>query len=522
MQSRLFRALVLAAAASPFLPPALAFADNNFLNIIQDGDTHNGVVTQTGVGNQAGTTDLPVHQEGVFDDLILTQSGDNNNIGTATPGRGLLQNGTASIDGSAANAATIVQNSNGNHIGELVQTTLGTHPITGNTLAVTQDFGANGGPSGNNTIGSIEQVQDNGQSANFAAIVQTGARNWLAGLSQRTTSGDGDNRVTATFTGNDNGSAPGNSRALNGVGPLAVLARSSGATASSILQGDDLSGGAGNAIDLAVTGDYNQFGLTQLGTDNSVGGAIITGSSNSLGTYQSGDHNQITSGGIAGDSNDLGIRQVGSANLISAILNWSSSDNSVGIGQFGQGNWANLALKGNGGIVGLSQNGANHLATIQTVGNGNLVLAIQDYAGLNRSSGDALHVSIIGDGNNGLAGNSAQSFTGPALQVALAAPDIPRSLLVAPDAGVLRPGSPRGLMPGVLLQWGEGNTITIEVGAARTSDNNLFAVLQKGNGGAVTAHVNGNSNQFVAVQQGNDDVAVINQDGNGNIAAIAQ
>lgn len=513
--------MTMAAIAALALPKPV-LADNNFLNIIQDGDTHSGVVTQTGVGNQAGTADMPVHQQGVFDDLTLTQSGNDNAIGTATPGGGLLQEGTASLDGSAANIATIVQNSNGNSIGELVQTTLGTHPVTGNTLAVTQDFGANGGPSGNNTIGSIEQVQDNGQSANSAAITQTGARNWLAGLSQHTSSGQGNNRVTATFTGSDNGSAPGKAGTLAGVGPLAVLARSSGATASSIVQGDDLSGGAGNAIDLAITGDYNQFGLTQLGTDNSVSNAIITGSGNSLGTYQSGDHNQITSGGIAGDGNDVGLRQVGSANMISAVLNWSSSDNAVGIGQSGQHNWAELALKGNGSIVGISQDGANHVAAIHAVGNGNLVLAIQANAERNTSVGDTLQVTITGDGNNALVGNAVQSFTGPALQVALAAPEIPRSLLVAPDAGVLLPGSPRGLVPGQLLQWGEGNTMTIEIGAERASNSNLFAVLQLGNGGSVTAHVNGNSNQFVAVQQHNDDVAAINQDGNGNIVAISQ
>ncbi len=119
------------------LLPNLALADEvNELHFIQDGNANQGTVLQTGQGNKAGTAALPVHQTGVFDDLTLTQSGDDNNIGLSN--RGLVQDGSPSTDGSAANSAIILQQSNGNSIGELVQTTLGLHSSTGNVLTVNQ------------------------------------------------------------------------------------------------------------------------------------------------------------------------------------------------------------------------------------------------------------------------------------------------------------------------------------------------------------------------------------------------
>jgi hypothetical protein len=496
----------------------IALADSNFLKIIQDGDTHQGLVKQTGLSNQAGTDTLPGHLEGVYDDLTLTQSGDNNTIGLT--GHGLVQNGTGSVDGKAANVATIVQNSNGNAIGELVQTTLGTHPTTGNTLTVTEDYGRNGGDSGNNTIGSISQVQDEADSANFATLTQTGAHNWLDSLSQHTTSGEGANHVTLTVTGDYNGVDSGS---LARAGTLAVLANGVGAASAAIVQDEDTSGGADNIIDLTITGNYNQFGLTQLGTDNSVG-EEITGDGNSFGVYQSGHHNQLAAGGVAGDGNDLGISQTGNDNSISAVLHWSSSDNEVAIGQYGDSNEADLSLKGDNGLVGVSQNGTGHFAKITTVGDKNVVLAIQDNDGLTASVGNSMTVSITGDRNNGLDGIAAQSFTGDALNAAAKAPIIPRAFVIAPDATMLV-SSLRGgltLVPGLLVQWGDNNTMNIDVGDRVTSSDNLFAAEQKGDGNLITATVNGSNNQFVVTQVGDDDIAAIDQSGDRNIAVITQ
>jgi hypothetical protein len=492
--------------------PGVALADDNVLHIVQNGTTNAGDIVQSGLGNQAGTIALPLEQNGVFDDLVLTQSGDDNTIGLG--GRGLVQTGTASTDGSPANSATILQNSDGNVIGELVQTTLGVHGTTGNTLGITQD------KKGTNTIGSAVQVQDSGAAANVAEITQTGFRNWIDQVSQHTTSGEADNHIVLTVTGDDNGIDTGS---LAGAGSLAVLARSSGAAPSQIRQDGDLSGGAQNVTRLAITGDFNQFGVTQLGVDNSVAESI-TGSGNSFGTYQQGEHNQIASGGIAGDGNDLGIRQLGSSNIATAVLNWSSSDNEVGIGQIGDSNTADLAMKGDHGLVGISQDGRGHVASIDTVGDRNVILAMQVNAGRTSSVGDSLTVSVNGDGNNGLDGISAAAFSGAALEASLQAPALSRALLVTPDATLLVASLDSGLtlVPGMLAQLGEGDRMDISVGASRASDGNFFAVLQSGSGQSVTARVNGNANQFAVVQVNDDDTAVVSQDGDNNVAGIIQ
>ena len=491
---------------------ALAADNGNDLHFVQDGNANQGSVVQTGQDNKAGTAALPVHQTGVFDDLSLTQSGDDNNIGLAN--RGLVQDGSPSTDGSAANSATILQQSNGNSIGELVQTTLGLHPSTGNVLTVNQLTG------GSNTARSIEQVQGSGDAANVATFTQNGVANWLEKLSQQSTSAGSNNLITLTFTGNYNGIDPGNQ---TGPGPLAILARSVGAAASQIVQGGDLSGGAANLISLAITGDFNQYGLTQLGADNSVAESI-TGLRNSFASYQLGQHNQVVSGGIAGDDNDVGLRQRGDANTASAVLNWSSSFNEVGIGQDGSSNTADISLKGDHGVAGISQNGNSHVARIETIGDKNVVLGIQVNSGLTAALGDDMSVSIKGSDNNGLVHNSSQLFTGPAFVAAQVPLGLSRSLLIAPDATLLLASLTPSitLVPGLLVQWGDGNQMAITVGTTSPSDANLFAALQQGNGNVITATVNGSSNQFVVTQRSDENLVGLEQAGTGNNAAVAQ
>ncbi|WDR01346.1 hypothetical protein PSQ19_10960 [Devosia algicola] len=399
-------------------------------------------------------------------------------------------------------------------LASLVQMTLGIHPTTGNTLEVTQDL------KGTNTIASIEQIQDNANSANFATITQTGLGNWLQQLSQRTISGEGPNRVTLTLTGDYNGI---NGSTLAGAGPLAILAASVGAAASEIIQKGDLSGGAGNIVELAVTGDYNQFGVVQWGSDNSVS-ETITGSDNSFASFQLGQHNQIVSGGIAGDSNDIGIRQVGNANSASAVLNWSSSDNQVGIGQNGDANDAHVSVKGDHALIGVSQSGNGHVAGINAVGQNNVALAIQINDGATSSIGNTLNVDINGSGNNATVGGRAASFTGAALTALPLMPALPRSRLISPDATLLVSlhGGNIEVVPGLLAQWGSGNSIDIKIGDAIASNDNLFAVLQRGNGNAMSARVNGNGNQFLVAQLSDANIAAIEQTGSQNVAIISQ
>jgi len=487
-------------------------ADDNSVQIVQNGNTHEGTLVQTGLDNIAGTDSLHITQNGVDNRLTITQSGDHNDIGTT--GRGVIQTGTASSDNSRANIATVVQNSNYNSIGELVQTTEGAHATTGNTATVTQDL------HGSNTILSLQQVQGANAGSNIATVTQTGSGNWLELLSQTATLNEGNNTIVFEATGDDNGvrtDGPGR-------GDLGTLAGFTGAASASLIQGLDTSGGAGNFIQLSLVGNYNQYGMTQLGSDNSAG-VTISGLSNSFGSYQLGRHNQITMGGLAADTNDVGIRQVGHANETSIVLNDHSSNNEIAVGQDGDTNGVDIKLLGAGNMFGLSQTGWYQDATIKATGSNNLIYAIQANDPVSGKFGNVLNVSIFGDGNNGLSSGALRSFTGKALDFAALAPALSSTLILAPDLfgaiGGVRPSNLM-LIPGALIQIGESNDIDITVGDILTSNNNLFAVLQQGNRNSTSFTINGNFNQAIALQVGDDNVAAAYIEGNSNLVAISQ
>ncbi len=495
--------------------PFTALADDNLGNIIQDGNSHSALILQTGKNNSAGDASNDIEQRGFANFLSLTQSGDENTAGLV--GQGLFQSGTASTDGSASNSATIVQNSNGNAIGEMVQVNLGAHATTGNVLAITQDL------SGDNTITSVVQTTGAGASSNTAEISQTGEWNWLDVLSQTTSSGQGDNEVLLDITGSYNGI----NGTSNGVGALRGLSLSSGAAASQIIQDSDISGGAGNRARLMIIGDYNRFGLTQYGVDNTVGTLVLRGSGNAIGSFQLGWNNQINPGDIVGDGNDLGIRQVGNANIVDVNIITDATygpNNAVGIGQNGDANGAHVKVLGSTNIAGTSQLGTRHEATVDITGDRNVVLGVQINPGQTASIGNAMNVKITGDNINGMLGGSAAGFSGVALDLANLAPQVSAALIVAPDASLmLTPGGGGArLMPGLIVQWGEANDLSIVVGANGLSANDLFAVMQKGSRNRATATVDGMGNQFVILQAGDDNVAQLNQAGDYNVAAISQ
>lgn len=394
-----------------------------------------------------------------------------------------------------------------------MQTTEGAHATTGNTATVTQDL------HGLNTIVSLEQVQGANAGSNIATVTQTGTGNWLELLSQTATLNEGDNTIHFEARGNYNGVRTGGGAR----GDLGTLALQSGAASASLIQGLDVSGGAGNSIVLSLVGNYNQYGMTQLGSDNSAG-VTISGLSNSFGSYQLGRHNQITTGGIAADANDIGIRQVGHDNVASIVLNDHSTLNDIAVGQDGDGSHATIALLGTGNMFGLSQSGWNHQATINATGANNVIYAIHANDPVTGNLGNVLDVTIFGDGNNGLSSGALRSFTGKALDFASLAPALSSTLILAPDLFGVIGARPSNLMliPGALVQIGESNHIDIDVGNLFASNNNLFAVLQKGDRNATSFTINGNFNQAVALQVGNDNVATAYIEGNSNLVAIRQ
>jgi len=503
----------LTLAAGLLCGAAVARADDG-VTIDQEGDSHTATITQTsGVGNEAGDDQHTMEQKGIDNLLVITQTGSNNRIGTA--GQGVVQSGTASGDGSAANSATLIQDSDGNFIGQLIQTSAPAHAITSNVLSVTQQGGDF------NTVASVSQVQGEHSSANDAIVNETGSDNWIDSIAQQTSTGDGDNHLEVDISGNQNGI----NAELNGPGALNVLALSSGAAAGRVVQGPGATGGADNSLQLAITGNYNQFGVSQFGVDNQMGPVTISGTDNSFGTYQDGRHNQISAGGISGDGNDVGIRQTGDENIATLVLSPSSGNDSIGIGQDGRLNRATELVDGNDDVVGISQSGAYHRATLTITGDNNLVLGIQANGGANASVGNTLDLVVNGDDNNTQPGSTPPAFSGPAAIVAKDAnPVIDSTPLIAPDASLLiAPYSGTLLLaPGVLVQWGDNNSMTINVGPSSPSSSNLFAAVQKGNGNTMSSSIQGRGNQFVALQLSNGNNATVVENGGGNSVGIEQ
>jgi hypothetical protein len=483
------------------------------ITIDQEGSTQNAAISQTGgSGNLAGDDTHPIQQLGVYNTLTITQTGNDNLVGLAYGG--LVQTGTASDDGSFSNSAVINQISDGNALGALTQTSADTHATTSNVLAVDQNTGDR------NTIGSITQVQQNGGAQNQATLIEAGRENWIESISQRSGSAGDPNQIDLELRGNDNGITG----TLDGPSTLDVLALSAGARSGMVVQDLATEGGAGNVVKLTVTGDYNQFGIEQRGTRNVLGPITISGLKNSLGTYQMGSANVISMGGIAGDSNDAGIRQIGTANSVTLSLIDEASDNKVGIGQTGTANTADLTIDGNSVVAGALQSGYRNKASLTITGDDNVVLGVQANADSNTSAGNTMTVSVTGRGNNDPSGPSG-GFTGIALAAAAAAPTVTGNLLLAPDASLMLSEHELGLslQPGLLVQWGDADRMTITVGSvARPGDGNAFAAYQGGARNTLTAEVYGQQNQFVVVQASDGNDAELRQDGTANIAVIMQ
>ena len=88
---------------------------------------------------------------------------------------------------------------------------------------------------GLNTIASIEQIEGLNAGSNIATVTQTGQGNWLELLSQIATLNEGNNTILFEARGDHNGiRANGQGR-----GDLGTLARDSGASSASLIQGLD-------------------------------------------------------------------------------------------------------------------------------------------------------------------------------------------------------------------------------------------------------------------------------------------
>lgn len=105
------------------------------------------------------------------------------------------------------------------------------------------------------------------------------------------------------------------------------------------------------------------------------------------------------------------------------------------------------------------------------------------------SSSNIARVSIVGDRNGGVAGGS-----------------------ILPAFAAL------GLVPGTIVQSGEGNSITLTV----VGNDNLFALGQIGSGNVIAGMIGGTENKVAAIQTGNGNTLSFSVIGTGNTLTVSQ
>lgn len=388
-----------------------AFADENEAYLLQDGTGNSASVTQNSnaiAGNQAGTSTDAVNQTGSNNVLVILQSGDDGEIGVRSdteqyfnpdyPSSGGIPQFTITYQGvnqtssgAGSNTATLTQNGNGSVIGDLQQTSSG--KALGNSATATQ--------TGDNTINHIWQTQNSASVGNVIIATQDGSGNTIDRIDQRGTgTGSSNNSITVDISGNNNGTVH-----LNGLSNFySSRAWAAGATQSALIQNNYGLNGAtlwpevyGNVIDLDISGDNNQFGMTQKGTVNTTGTVTISGDNNTFGSYQAGNNNVIGTGGIAGNFNDVGIYQSGDANTATVdVLIGTSDNNGLTIAQVGNNNDANASITGDGnGNASFS----GVASTLVANSNGYLSGGVIFQGGTSGNFGNVADLTIVGNNN---------------------------------------------------------------------------------------------------------------------------
>lgn len=346
--------ITLASATALGLLAGSALAgDDNKSYVSQQGDFNKALIEQdSGNDNQAGSATRNITQVGSTaniqaiknNELEITQSGNSNSVGldanTNTFGSsGIYQRqaytGTSSY-ASSKNIIDIDQTSDGNRVGAVSQHTA-TH-VGDNKLVIVQRG------LGNNTVGSVSQYRTQ-TTQNVVDIDQAGQNNTIARVEQYVTAYGGGaaeqaNRFIVSMTGNNNGNAQ-----------LGGAAAASGAQSSTLIQGSPANPARDNYANLTISGDNNQFGVSQYGVTNTVGNLIISGDGNQVGTYQSGNRNTVSLAEVGGHGNDIGIRQVGDDNLAGATVN--GNDNRISAKQDGDNNNISALVTGNNNGAGV-------------------------------------------------------------------------------------------------------------------------------------------------------------------------
>lgn len=507
--------------------------DHNSFGTAPDAATQQGArnsfdVLQQGNRNAIGGEGAGFEQAGNRNTATITQASNRNGIGE------LLQVDETGSSANVRNTLTVLQQGGAaNTIGSIRQTrtdggffaNLG----AGNSATLTQGSPAAGGGNGVTTFSQSGR-------ANTASLSQSSANNTVDTFSQDGTGnsatfsqrgGNGNVAHTVSQNGAQNVIGLTFDGARNGADNFAPVLVGSSAF-SGFTQGNTMQDGRGNHIDsFTVTGNRNAYAFAQRSffVGNTIDG-YVQGDANQFAVHQNGEANGAHLGVAAGNRNEIVISQDGVTVL--GVSTGVANDGSVTIGgdrngvmvdQFGIGNEAAATIDGNLNLLAATQDGVGNRATVvfagnrndvtldqMSLGNGNIadidVRGNANFADISQSGlfgvANSLTLAIHGDRNNApvLGG-----FSGPAGSVAASA----------------------GLMPGSIVQSGSGNTIAMAVGTTTLSANaNMFAFSQNGSGNAIAGSIVGNGNQAAVIQAGNGNITSFSQVGNDNVIGISQ
>lgn len=334
-------------SAMALLSGAALAGDDNQTNLYQEGDYNSATINQSGNENNAGDGTHKIIQMRTADVnavptrnnvLTIVQSGNSNDVGLGTNansfgyGSGVYQR--ESYAGSTSykvhqNIISINQSSSDNEVGAVSQESATHSGVNG--LYITQRG------DGGNRVGSVSQFRTQ-STQNVTTIDQAGSNNNIGHIEQyvREIGNDNFNVIAVTMSGKGNGH-----------GGLTGAAQLSGASSSTIIQGRASNAAKEDRVSLNISGDENQFGVTQYGNFNSSSGNI-SGNYNQFGTYQIGIGN-TASLVMSGDYNNVGVSQSGDGNIAGTVV--GGSNNQLNIQQSDNDNSVSARIDGdhNGG-----------------------------------------------------------------------------------------------------------------------------------------------------------------------------
>ncbi len=403
------KTLVLGTALALLAATGVAYAGSNETYLDQLGNGNSASTGQDSaavVGNQAGIASDSMKQTGDNNSLAITQSGDENKVGThwnsgSNKGLGVDQNGDR-------NSITIDQSKNQNAVYEVQQTGAAGATSQQNMLTITQK--TDGNAYGANSVVSVNQTNTGGvaANANTIEILQTdlhtgpGANNGigrpnangLAGGIIQEGSGLG---VTVNQVGRHNKifsiDQYGTGTPSNGT---TITINQSGAAGNGsdgvdnavrkVVQGTDVLGVSDSTVAINQYGSRNYIGLvSQTGGDGNHANLTFAGNDN-------GGSGNVGNNGTAGSFTALGV-----ANSLATSGGLSESE----VIQTGAGNNISYTVTGNENLFAFSQIGSGN--TIDGTVGDTSASSSNEVAILQNSSGNTASFSQTGAGSNNLA-----------------------------------------------------------------------------------------------------------------------